>query len=76
MGLEVPRDISVVGYDNTMLAEIVDPPLTTVNQQMRKMGYMATEFLIKRIKGESSGGQRIVLDVDLVVRRSTSRVYN
>ncbi|TYP53337.1 LacI family DNA-binding transcriptional regulator [Thermosediminibacter litoriperuensis] len=76
MGLEVPRDISVVGYDNTMLAEMVDPPLTTINQQMRKMGYMATELLIKRIKGKRSPGQKIVLDVDLVVRRSTGELFN
>lgn len=52
LGLQVPNDISVVGYDNTMLAEMVDPPLTTVNQQMRKMGYIATEILIKWIKGK------------------------
>jgi LacI family transcriptional regulator len=70
LGLQVPNDISVVGYDNTMLAEMVDPPLTTVNQQMRKMGYIATELLIKRIKGERGVGEKIILDTELVIRKS------
>ncbi|MDK2879815.1 MAG: LacI family transcriptional regulator [Thermoanaerobacteraceae bacterium] len=72
LGLQVPNDISVVGYDNTMLAEMVDPPLTTVNQQMRKMGYIATELLIKRIKGERGVGEKIILDTELVIRKSAS----
>ena len=74
LNLSVPKDVSVVGYDNTILAEMTDPPLTTVNQQMRKMGYLATELLIKKIKGERSTGERVVFDIDLVVRRSTSSV--
>ncbi|HHV83812.1 MAG TPA: LacI family transcriptional regulator [Tepidanaerobacter syntrophicus] len=71
LGLSVPKDVSVIGYDNTILAEITDPSLTTINQQMRKMGYLATEMLIKRIKRERTPGKKIVLDVDLTVRDST-----
>lgn len=74
LGFSVPNDVSVVGYDNTILAEIADPPLTTVNQQMRKMGYHATELLIKRIKGERSAGGKVIFDIDLVVRKSTAAV--
>lgn len=74
MGFEVPRDISVVGYDNTILAEMVDPPLTTVNQQMRKMGYVATELLIKKIKGEKHAAEKVVMDVNLVLRKSTRKL--
>ncbi len=74
IGLSVPRDVSVVGYDNIILAEMSDPPLTTVNQQMQKMGYLATELLIKRIKGERNAGKKVVLDINLVVRKSTSKV--
>lgn len=72
IGLSVPQDVSVVGYDNIILAEMSDPPLTTVNQQMQKMGYLATELLIKRIKGERNAGKKVVLDINLVVRKSTS----
>jgi LacI family transcriptional regulator len=76
LGLSVPEDVSVVGYDNTILSEMTDPPLTTVNQQMRKMGYYATELLIKRIKGERTVGERVVFDIDLVVRKSTAICKN
>ena len=55
---------------------MTDPPLTTVNQQMRKMGYYATELLIKRIKGERTVGERVVFDIDLVVRKSTAICKN
>lgn len=75
-GLKVPQDISVVGYDNTMFAEMIEPPLTTVNQQMRNMGYIATELLIKRIKGERMPGEKKILDTELVIRKSTSKVTN
>jgi LacI family transcriptional regulator len=74
MGFEVPEDISVIGYDNTILAEMIDPPLTTVNQQMRKMGYVATELLIKKIKGERHAAEKVVMDVNLVLRKSTSKL--
>ncbi|MGB9976572.1 LacI family DNA-binding transcriptional regulator [Thermovenabulum sp.] len=74
LGLKVPQDISVVGYDNTMLAELVDPPLTTISQQMKKMGYLAAEMLIKRIKNERTAGEKVVFDVNLVIRKSTDYI--
>jgi len=74
LGLKVPQDISVVGYDNTMLAELVDPPLTTISQQMKKMGYLAAEMLIKRIRGERTPGDKVVFDVNLIVRKSTGKL--
>lgn len=74
LGLSVPKDVSVVGYDNTILAEITDPSLTTINQQMRKMGYHATNLLIKRIKGERNPGEKVIFDIGLVVRNSTAAV--
>ncbi|QSQ08660.1 HTH-type transcriptional regulator DegA [Koleobacter methoxysyntrophicus] len=73
LGFKVPGDLSVVGYDNTILAEIADPPLTTINQQMYRMGYLAAEMLIKRLRGAKRPIQRIVFDTELVVRKSSSR---
>lgn len=72
LGLSVPNDVSVVGYDNTILAEIAEPPLTTVNQEMRKMGYLATELIIKRIRGEREAGEKVICNTDLIVRKSTA----
>jgi len=73
LGYNVPQDLSVVGYDNTFLAEIADPPLTTINQQMYKMGYLAAEILIKRLKGDKKLAQKIVFETELVVRKSTAK---
>ena len=72
VGLSVPSDISVVGYDNTILAELTDPPLTTINQPIREMGYHATELLIKKLKGERSTSEKIIFNTELIIRKSTS----
>jgi LacI family transcriptional regulator len=52
-GLQIPEDLSVVGFDNLYEAAYLDPPLTTVDQFIEKMGAMATEVLIQLVKGES-----------------------
>ncbi len=73
-GLNVPEDVSVVGYDDIHLASLVSPPLTTVRQPVYGMGQAAAEQLILQIrKGERSRHSRIVLGVDLIVRGSTAR---
>ncbi|MNY36696.1 HTH-type transcriptional repressor CytR [compost metagenome] len=49
-GIKVPEDLSVIGYDNIKLAEMIIPPLTTVHQPLNKMGKMACEKLIYMIR--------------------------
>lgn len=71
MGLKIPRDLSVVGFDDTIIASITDPPLTTIAQPIYQMGICAIDRLVGLIKGESVGSKRTVLDIRLVVRRST-----
>ncbi|OGN84770.1 MAG: hypothetical protein A2X23_09780 [Chloroflexi bacterium GWC2_73_18] len=72
-GLHVPRDVSVVGFDDLDLAAYVDPPLTTVAQQKARMGRWAVERLLRRIAGEPGlGGEVVHLDVSLQVRGSTA----
>lgn len=69
LGLAVPQDLSVAGFDNTPLAEIVWPPLTTIHQPVREMAYAAASQLFA-----SDGGvfhQR--LDHRLIERGSTAR---
>lgn len=72
VGLSVPSDISVVGFDDTIFAEIIDPPLTSVNQPIREMGYHATKLLIKKLRGERSTSKKIIFDTELIIRESTS----
>ncbi|MCY9665780.1 LacI family transcriptional regulator [Paenibacillus alginolyticus] len=71
LGLKVPQDLSVIGFDNTILATITDPPLTTVAQPMEQMGRQIVDILVQEIKGELTHKQRIVLLPELVVRKST-----
>jgi LacI family transcriptional regulator len=52
LGLQIPADLSVVGFDNLHEAAYLNPPLTTIDQFIEKMGTMATEMLVKLVKGE------------------------
>lgn len=71
-GVRVPEELSIVGFDNTILATVTDPPLTTVAQPMEQMGKLAFNLVIESLNNKDSVKQRIVLRPELVVRRSTS----
>ncbi len=73
LGLRVPEDLSVVGYDNLPLTEWIGPALTTVNQPLKEMAGTATRMLISLARGESIPNRRIDLATSLVVRESTAR---
>lgn len=70
-GFRVPQDLSVVGFDDIDEAEHALPPLTTVRQPPRRLGVVAAETLIERLKGRMEP-RRIVLEFSLVVRESTA----
>lgn len=70
-GLKIPSDIAVVGFDDIPLAEYYDPPLTTVRLPAYGMGWAASELLILLVQGDSPDQQGILLDTELIVRKST-----
>jgi len=73
LGLRVPDDISIVGFDDIVLADIIDPPLTTVRQPLPTMMRSAVDFLIDRIKGTRTGPpEHLAVIAELIVRRSTA----
>lgn len=73
-GIRVPEDISVIGYDNRTIAEISSPLLTTINQNAHELGKECVLSAMKLLEdGEISNTQ---LDVDLVIRHSTSTLNN
>jgi DNA-binding LacI/PurR family transcriptional regulator len=70
-GLAVPRDISLVGFDDLFFAAYLDPPLTTVRQPMRAMGRLAMETLCQLLAG-SAMDHNIKVPGELIVRKSTA----
>lgn len=71
LGLQVPRDLSVVGYDDSALMSSTEPALTTVRQPIEPMGRMAVELLAREIGGARVSREELLYEPELVVRRST-----
>lgn len=71
LGLSVPKDVSVAGYDDSWIAMSVWPYLTTIHQPISEMAYLAAEILINR-KGSNGPLQHHFLATKLVVRGSTA----
>lgn len=71
LGLQVPGDLSVVGFDNIPESALCSPPLTTVNQPIRQMGERAIQLLLQLMRGDHLRTTHITLATDLVVRQST-----
>lgn len=72
VGLECPRDISVVGHNDMPLADMVEPPLTTIRIGPREMGHDAARLMIATIEAPDAAVKRVVLSPSLVVRASTA----
>jgi LacI family transcriptional regulator, repressor for deo operon, udp, cdd, tsx, nupC, and nupG len=70
-GLGVPSDVSVVGYDDSMLVAFTDPPLTTIRQSVQAMGSAAVRALLDEISGVPAPRAEYVFRPELVVRGST-----
>lgn len=69
-GLEVPRDIALVSFDDIPVASAIEPPLTTVRQPIGRLAALAVEMLLDLIEHPGSGPQRIVLPTQLLIRES------
>ena len=74
--IDIPNQLSVIGFDDIALASMLTPPLTTVAQPKQEMGRLATEMLLERIRDPGRMARRQVLDVALKVRGSTAPVPN
>jgi Transcriptional regulators len=76
MGYDIPNDIAVMGFDNVNLSSMLEPPLSTVSQPLYEMGDLAVKRLIEVIHYKNQEGclpkpDIHILDVDLLVRKST-----
>ncbi|PTC01603.1 LacI family transcriptional regulator [Thalassospira xiamenensis] len=72
MGLSVPGDVSLVGFDDFDLATFTDPQITVVAQPMSKIGPLAAELILERIKGSKSAPRNTVFPTKLIIRGSVS----
>jgi LacI family transcriptional regulator len=72
-GVEVPRDISIVGFDDIAFASLAAPPLTTVSLPREELGRRAVEALIASIEHSEQQGTDIHIATHLVARASTAR---
>ena len=70
-GLQVPRDLVIVGFDNIDVSVMSEPSITTISQPRFQMGYMACELLLERIANSDVPTKRIILDTELIIREST-----
>jgi DNA-binding LacI/PurR family transcriptional regulator len=73
IGLCVPGDLSVVGFDDSMYASASSPQLTTVRQPFVQMGEVAYQLLADQMEGRDPASVRVELAATLVVRDSTAQ---
>ncbi|MFU2315409.1 DNA-binding transcriptional regulator CytR [Rahnella sp. PCH160] len=72
MGLRIPQDLSVVGFDDIKASQFTDPPLTTVAQPRFQLGRQAMLLLLEQLQGNPVQNGSLLLDSELVVRESTA----
>lgn len=70
VGLSVPDDLSVLGFDNLDVSAHLEPPLTTLSQPFLQIGQTAATILLRRIEGDSAYFQQVTLPTELVIRQS------
>jgi LacI family transcriptional regulator, repressor for deo operon, udp, cdd, tsx, nupC, and nupG len=73
-GLDVPADVSVIGFDDSTFMGVTDPPLTTMRQPVREMAAAAVSSLLAQLDGRLLVTDEITFDAELVVRGSCSSV--
>ncbi len=73
-GVQVPRDLAVVGFDDTRIAAMTRPPLTTVRVPMFQMGATAIELLCQRLADPQKPSRQVSLSPELIVRESCGAV--
>ncbi|MEQ9287983.1 MAG: LacI family DNA-binding transcriptional regulator [Cyclobacteriaceae bacterium] len=75
LGVEIPKDVAIVGFSNEPVSSVLEPPLTTIDQPGFEMGKMASNMLLEDIKnpGKRPPAQTITIDSKLIVRKSSIR---
>jgi LacI family transcriptional regulator len=73
LGISVPDDLSVIGFDSTSFCDTTRPRLTAISQPIEQMAYDATNVLISTIEAEQSSSRLFIYPCGLDIRESTAR---
>jgi DNA-binding LacI/PurR family transcriptional regulator len=73
-GLEIPRDISIVGFDDDFLSRFLNPPLTTVSLPAATLGATAARILIQQLRGDPPLQRSVILSTFLAKRQSCAAI--
>ena len=72
LGLSVPQDIAVVGFDNIPAAVQVHPPLTTIDRFQQNLGGIAARLLLERLDGKNNGPSRAIEGKYQIIERESA----
>ena len=73
-GLEIPKDMSVIGFDDIPQAATMYPKLTTVRQPLIDMGHLAVKMLLEQIKYPETKAKQVRLETQLIIRDSCQKI--
>lgn len=74
LNINIPKDLSIIGYDNIQLSSLVEPKLTTIDQHMQLLGSKAADLVLDKIAANNEYGVKIILDNTLVERESVTKI--
>ncbi|NLW15161.1 MAG: LacI family transcriptional regulator [Erysipelothrix sp.] len=74
LGLRVPEDVAVIGFDNIDLSTMISPTLTTIDQPTYLLGYQSCELLMEKIYKPNTPNKQLYLETELIIRESTPMV--
>lgn len=74
MSYDIPKNVSIVGFDNIAISSLIEPKLTTVDQNMYLLGENAANMLLDIIKHNNKKIERVSLDTQLIIRNSCDKV--
>jgi DNA-binding LacI/PurR family transcriptional regulator len=74
MGYDIPGDISVIGFNNEVVSQFSEPPLTSVKQPKKLMGKKAMDLLLDMVEGKEVKEKNIILPTEIIERESVGAV--
>lgn len=74
--LRIPRDFSIIGFDNVILSKYAEPKLTTVDQHMHQLGVNAAQLILENITSDFDVSKKVVLNTSLIKRETVGKFRN